>query len=346
MVLALFVGLLSAELGMRAWLYRRDLGQVQAWRTLAKSQAEEISGPANLGDIIAITPSSDRIYELIPSLRSNFKGVWVETNSFGFRGPELKLQVAPNTVRILGLGDSRMFGWGVNIEECFLSRLETRLNQDPGVRYEIINTGVPGYNTAMEVATLVETGLQFKPDLVLLEIVGNDWSLPNFIAPRNDYMSLKRCYLWDTASGKGGDLEFEGLEPAPLGQQSLGKFEDDPDLVPPQYRHMVGPEGVKRALGRLKKLSQEHGFEVLVLYRATNMGIAETLEEVGLPGYYYTGATKRALEEMGLTYPELPGSVFTLSKLDTHPSSLGHKVVADDFYREFKESGLLERLRQ
>ena len=41
----------------------------------------------------------------------------------------------------------------------------------PERRWDWVNTGVPGYNTAMQVATLRERALVFEPDLVLLSLV-------------------------------------------------------------------------------------------------------------------------------------------------------------------------------
>ena len=37
--------------------------------------------------------------------------------------------------------------------------------------------------------------LEFKPDLVLLSVVGNDTELPNFIRKKHDYFTWKKSFL-------------------------------------------------------------------------------------------------------------------------------------------------------
>ncbi len=53
---------------------------------------------------------------------------YVSTNSLGIRGKEISLEKPQDTYRILLLGDSMTFGWGVNEGETFAKILETNLN--------------------------------------------------------------------------------------------------------------------------------------------------------------------------------------------------------------------------
>ena len=100
----------------------------------------------------------------------DFKDVPVCSNSMGFRGPEITQERPANTVRIVGLGDSVMFGWGVRQEECYLAQLQDLLSAAyPQKTWEVINTGVPGYNTVMEVATMRAKGLATVPTTIGVE---------------------------------------------------------------------------------------------------------------------------------------------------------------------------------
>jgi len=75
-----------------------------------------------------------------------------------------------NTVRIVTLGDSHMFGWGVAEKEMYTNVLENMLNSKfPEKKWEIINTAVPGYNTYMEVETLKRKAIMYSPDIVIME---------------------------------------------------------------------------------------------------------------------------------------------------------------------------------
>ena len=95
-----------------------------------------------------------------------------------FARPRLPLEKPAGTFRILVLGDSITFGWGVEQDKTFCKLLEKKLNGDPppgGPRhYEVINTGVGNYNTSQEVAYFQERGRLYKPDMVLLAFFIND----------------------------------------------------------------------------------------------------------------------------------------------------------------------------
>ncbi len=79
---------------------------------------------------------------------------------------------AAEPVRILGLGDSLMAGYGLPEEEAFPVRLENAL-KDAGLDVEITNAGVSGDTTAGGRARL-EWSLAAKPDAVIVELGGND----------------------------------------------------------------------------------------------------------------------------------------------------------------------------
>jgi len=103
-----------------------------------------------------------------------FAGVPVRTNALGFRSERQdQLAKAANTFRILVLGDSVTFGHGAVHD--YPSLLERQLKAwRPEVDWQVWNLGVPGYNTAQEVAYLEEVGQAYKPDLVVVGFFIND----------------------------------------------------------------------------------------------------------------------------------------------------------------------------
>ena len=114
-------------------------------------------------------------HQLVP----NFEGygplnVLVKTNSAGFRDREHAKVKKRGTLRILGLGDSFTFGWGVAADESFLSRLEKLLHDATGKDVEVINTGVPGWGLNQYYLYLKERGVQHSPDVVILNYFVNN----------------------------------------------------------------------------------------------------------------------------------------------------------------------------
>ena len=103
-----------------------------------------------------------------------FAGVPVHINSLELRDSrEYALTKAPNTFRILVLGDSVTFGHGA--VHAYPELLERRLRAwRPDVDWQVWNAGVPGYNTSNELAHLLEVGPRFAPDLVIVGFFEND----------------------------------------------------------------------------------------------------------------------------------------------------------------------------
>ncbi|TMA33058.1 MAG: hypothetical protein E6J87_11250, partial [Deltaproteobacteria bacterium] len=116
------------------------------------------------------------------ALRPNWSGVHekfdfsvqVHTDAAGFRAapdaPASHVRSAP--YRILVVGDSFAFGWGVEDGETFAAVLERRLARERPVA--VINAGVPGYSTDQYWIFLHTRGFALAPDLVLLAECGND----------------------------------------------------------------------------------------------------------------------------------------------------------------------------
>jgi len=74
--------------------------------------------------------------------------------------------------RIVAFGDSLTAGLGVSADESYPAQLQRRLDH-LGYRYRVINAGVSGDTTAGGVRR-VPWVLSSKPDLVILELGGND----------------------------------------------------------------------------------------------------------------------------------------------------------------------------
>src|SRR5438128_2765660 len=72
----------------------------------------------------------------------------VHVNSHGTRGPEFQARKPDNTIRILSLGDSRTFGWGLAESETYSSRLQQMLqtNSTLNNQIEVINAGVNAWS--------------------------------------------------------------------------------------------------------------------------------------------------------------------------------------------------------
>jgi lysophospholipase L1-like esterase len=110
----------------------------------------------------------------IPKVQGSFESFGfkslVSINSKGFRDAERSYERDPKRYRIVVLGDSMVWGWGVQQNEIFTSLIE---EQCKGL--EVINLGVSGYGTDQELLLVRQEALRYHPDLVVLVVMDNDF---------------------------------------------------------------------------------------------------------------------------------------------------------------------------
>lgn len=97
----------------------------------------------------------------------------IVSNSDGFRDRELEPK-RPGKVRIVTLGDSSTFGWGAQQEHTFQALLEDRLEAWQPGRFEVLNLGMPGYNTHNGIGVLEHYARGLDPDVVIVSFGAND----------------------------------------------------------------------------------------------------------------------------------------------------------------------------
>ncbi len=334
---SLLFALLLGECALRVKAYFDDR-ELDIFQNLdGVNVVHDSASRVRLRNIIRLNDHPRIIYELIPNLHATFKGAILATNERGFRGPVLEYSKPSDTVRIAGLGDSIQFGWGVLEGEYYLAALVRMLAEShPQISWEMVNSAVPGYNTAMEVETLQQKLLAYDPDLVIIDYVPNDLGLPNYIRRPSPYFTLRKSYLY-----KQIRVVRRGLTRAPDDRLEAGP--SDPDDVPEEYAVIVGIDAYRRAMAKLKRLSLEHGFEVVVfVHGAMCDAVRETCEELGFPVISALDLRERFLREHGID--EYDGSPLTLSDEDPHPSPLAHELYAGLIYDFLVSSGIAAEL--
>jgi lysophospholipase L1-like esterase len=113
-------------------------------------------------------PSSVKglVYEFIPSTKIRGYGLnTVTIGSHGWRSPELD----PKKSTIAVLGDSFVFGYGVDNDETNPAYIQKHFSE-----YNVLNTGVNGYNIEQEALVYDAKIASLEPELVILEFTFND----------------------------------------------------------------------------------------------------------------------------------------------------------------------------
>jgi hypothetical protein len=284
LILAISVALSAAacEVIIRAILIhnqeRNSLDRLKQLRAMGKKLPIRSTHP--MAHIIQPSDDFALVYELQPNLDMKFGHRLLRTNSDGMRDDrDYEIPKPAGVVRILGIGDSGMFGWGVEQGEEYMAVLRSNLAmRADGVRYEVMHLAVPGYNTHLEVESLRAKGLKYQPDIVIVGWCDNDFSLPFFMLQKENLrrrdISVLHLLLFD--------------RPRFINLMAGAHFRDmrnfDRELVTEELLAGHDIEGVERSFERLRDMARENGFRVLV-FGAMRAEAREICARVGIPYY-------------------------------------------------------------
>lgn len=95
-------------------------------------------------------------------------------NPQGFRGEPIAVPKPPATFRIFCVGGSSTFGSGVDTRDAYPARLQTVLQAHANRPIEVVNAGVPGYNSQQSLVNVQRRIQPLEPDLVLFLHGNND----------------------------------------------------------------------------------------------------------------------------------------------------------------------------
>lgn len=105
-----------------------------------------------------------------PNLNTEFKKQKVVTNKIGFRAHEIQEK---KKTRIICLGASPTFGYGVKYEDTYPFVIENLLKQN-NYDVEVINAGEIGYSSYQGLCLFKKEIIYLKPDIITVSFVIND----------------------------------------------------------------------------------------------------------------------------------------------------------------------------
>lgn len=97
----------------------------------------------------------------------------VSTDANGLRAPLHTEQKPDGAYRVMTLGCSTTFGWGVDDEQTYPARLEAILGES-GHAVEVINGGQPGHSSFQGLWLWEKTLARYKPDVVVFGYIVQD----------------------------------------------------------------------------------------------------------------------------------------------------------------------------
>jgi lysophospholipase L1-like esterase len=281
-----------------------------------------------------VSPIAGLGHDHAPNRSGHMMGVDVNINSWGFRDRKYDIEKPAGTVRILMLGDSVTFGWGVAAEDTVAKKLEAKLNATPGLSpVEVINAGVGNYNTVMEVLSFVERDAALKPDVVVLNYFIND---AEPVPTRHDIGLLERSYAAVYFMGR---LDI-------LKRQYFGKEDWHKYYAELYQENFDGWRQAKLAFYRLVKFCRDHDIKLMVV----NYPELHQLDPYPFP--QVTANISNLATEAGVPFLDLlpfiaernPSSLW-VSPTDAHPNRIATEEFADAIDQALLQSfpGLMQR---
>jgi lysophospholipase L1-like esterase len=263
-------------------------------------------------------------HEHTPGSRARLMGVDVAISSQGLRDRDFPLTPPPGRSRILMLGDSLTFGWGVPGDKTWSKRLEQMLRQ-AGYDAEVVNAGVGNYNTEMEVAWFLERGAQFKPHYVVLNYFIND------AEPTPRYQSSvlaqhSRAYVY-----------FASRIDAALRHFGVGERTDWQSY----YAGLYNEHNLRRvgaAFARLAQYCRTNNIRLVVA------NYPELRNPRAYPFLQVNEAVEKLARDNNLRYVDMLPAVSEIdppslwvTRPDPHPSVVAHEVFARELYSVFEK---------
>lgn len=255
----------------------------------------------------------------LPGLISNGQGVREDH--------EIPDQKTASEIRILFLGDSCTFGYGVAHNESFVNMTEGILRRDfPDVPIECINAGVPGYTLFQGWRRLLRDGFDFLPDLVVLAFGWNELA------------------EWDGVSDLQHYEEFrEASPPGPLRSSRLCQLlwwallrPERPDVA--GRRQRLVPHEFRAILEAIAEATAARGVDLSILIWPSTQNVNRNsrtplqLEQVRFAGEHPLGsdgdpALIDAVAAMTDAFRRYPASSVYLDAI--HTTALGNRIVAE-----------------
>ncbi len=254
-------------------------------------------------------------HEHKPNKSMELMDVIVDINSDGLRDKEYPVEKS-DKYRMIFLGDSLTFGWGVQENETFATLIEEDLNTKRPT--EVINFGTGNYNTEQQVNLFIEKGLKYDPDKVVLFYFINDAELT---PEKSGLWFLGYSHFISFYWSRINSL-MNNLVPSKSFQEYYESLYD---------QNEQGWINARRALLQLRDICKENGIEFQVvllpeLHDVNNEIFTEVYNNLA-----------QFLEENSIDYLNLaklfenhPNQIeLWVSYDDAHPNNIAHKKIAE-----------------
>ena len=280
----------------------------------------------------------------------------ISINSHGFRDYEYNKNKDKNTYRILVLGDSTTYGYGIKMEHSYPKVLENLLNKNfKDKKIEVLNLGVSGFNFIDYYNLYIEYGAQFQPDSIIIGAMKNDYILNSLKVTIEDGVGKRPGSFWVRYNIPPFVLRIlrnSGLylltgnalkNTKSLKKNNVSKINSE--LIESQNQKI--DKVISSYISKFNKISDELNIPIYYLYLPSRL-------EVELNKHankFHEKLQKNSRDKKNITYIDMLKSVRkNSSRVEeivtpqdaSHPTPFGHSIFANSIYNELLRQNIIK----
>ncbi|MCL5037102.1 MAG: SGNH/GDSL hydrolase family protein [Chloroflexi bacterium] len=257
------------------------------------------------------------------SVQKDFGAPWImRLNSHGIRNKEVPCR--PGELRVLIMGDSWVFGWGVDEQQAYPAVLEKLLRQKLNCPVHVINGGSPGYSSSQVFSLLKDLNGIYKPHLVILAAYGNE--LEGVVLARKNRFKFIQAITGLLSKSRLHMFIWRYIHRNNPADEVTASINEMTAITKDNEARMMEYCKENGILFELLSTKFQEGTEI-------NNNIISFREPVGSPesgGYYKL-------------WLKLPGSKYDMELDKVHPGPEGHMIIAGELLKFTTETGILNR---
>ena len=306
----------------RGYYEELDVGRLDNWRW---HDAEEPEGWSKGKKAFYRERSDFLLRDLVPSTSTVLGGAPCTSNSLGMRDREYQKAKPANTYRIALLGASNDMGTGVNNNQTYENLVEDTLNSRmPDARYsryEILNLSVAADTILQRVLRLEEEGFEFQPDAAMLSVTAVD---EQFVASH-----IRKALI-------------QGVEPSPgyreVVQSVVRRAHVNAKMPAVMIERRLQPYSTELCKWSFQSFAQQcaqRGVRPIVIYRPAPADFSGTESAARSKMLGLARAAGLEVVDLSPAFDSVTDrSSLTLAKWDDHTTALGHRLLADELYKD------------
>jgi hypothetical protein len=326
-LLAVIFSLIFLEIGLR--IFGGDIKDIQSPKILKRKLF-----PKMLEEAKELYPPSDPLFSLVLDreklIQKNYPSLGISLRDYDY-----SIEKPEASYRIIGLGDSFAWGWGVPDNRLTMFKyLECWLNAaNRGRHFEVINCAQPGTAVEYYETFLKQYGKEFQPDMVIVVFNLNDpyISHASMVVDRRTEVLLQEQQDWLSEKSRLYNFIKKRILKKKVNDYTISNIKDS-------YFGPMRSQRWEKAQDDIKKIQafcREEGIELIIAIFPLLFELERKYpfaDEVREVERFMKSAQIKTINLLSV-FDGKKTFVLWSSPTDSHPNEVAHRLAAEAIYR-------------